>query len=269
MGLVMSVGSMVSAITSNRMGTGSASDAASSSGGASSPAISLGSASYLADDDIDKEENDRLVLQCQLASTKLDVMGVYYGAMQTAVRESGSDGIQMYRRITKLMTTENAYQETDNYKDKKDKDTFVSDQVDAISDKQEEIEKAKEKKADKAEAAEERREKSEERAEVFEEWRDAAAEKATVNKERLEKLRESHRERLEQADNAKGSFMRQSNGAVADGAMQQDKLDALSARHALARRTAESYRAVSTQFLKERELNAVLGQTVGKLNVAV
>jgi len=99
----------------------------------------------------DKEENDRLLRKAQLAQTKAEVMGHYLGAMQTAVRESGANGVIMLRRTSHLMGTQKAYQQTDQYKKKKDQDTFLLDQIEALEKRQEEMEKLKETQAESQE----------------------------------------------------------------------------------------------------------------------
>lgn len=101
----------------------------------------------------DKEENDRLLRRMQLAQTKSEVMGHYFGAMQTAVRESGSNGIIMGRRVGHLAGTQRAYQETEQYKKKKDQDTFLIDQLEALKKRQEEMEQIKESQPDGQEDA--------------------------------------------------------------------------------------------------------------------
>lgn len=99
----------------------------------------------------DKEENDRLLRKAQLAQTKAEVLGHYLGAMQTAVRESGANGIIMLRRTNHLNGTMRAYQETDQYKKKKDQDTFLLDQLEALEKRQEEMEELKETQAESQE----------------------------------------------------------------------------------------------------------------------
>lgn len=96
----------------------------------------------------DKGENDRLLRRMQLAQTKSEVMGHYFGAVQTAVRESGSNGIIMGRRVGHLAGTQRAYQETEHYKKKKDQDTFLLDQLEALKKRQEEMEQLKESQTD-------------------------------------------------------------------------------------------------------------------------
>lgn len=101
----------------------------------------------------DKEENDRLLRRMQLAQTKSEVLGHYFGAVQTAVRESGANGIIMGRRVGHLAGTQRAYQETDQYKKKKDQDTFLLDQLEALKKRQEEMEQLKESQTDGQEDA--------------------------------------------------------------------------------------------------------------------
>lgn len=92
----------------------------------------------------DKDENDRLLRKVQFSQTKAEVLGHYLGAMQNAVRESGSNGIIMYRRVGNMMGTEKAFEETDQYKKKKDTDTFLIDQMKVLEKRQEEIRELKE-----------------------------------------------------------------------------------------------------------------------------
>lgn len=96
----------------------------------------------------DKAENDRLLRKVQFAQTKAEVLAEYLGAMQNAVRESGSNGILMYRRVGNLMATERAYEETDYYKNKKDADTFLLDQIEVLEKRQEEMQELKEAQAE-------------------------------------------------------------------------------------------------------------------------
>ncbi len=99
-------------------------------------------------EDVNRAENDKLLLKSKLSETKMDALGEYFGAMQTAKEESGRDGFTMFARIKRLIDTERNYRETSAYKSKKDKDTFVSDQIEAMREKQEEIEALKAKKAE-------------------------------------------------------------------------------------------------------------------------
>ncbi len=109
--------------------------------------------SITADTGPDKEENDRLLRRMQLAQTKSEVLGHYLGAVQTAVRESGFNGIIMGRRIGHLTGTQRAYQETEQYKKKKDQDTFLLDQLETLKKRQEEMEELKESQTDGQEDA--------------------------------------------------------------------------------------------------------------------
>ncbi len=109
--------------------------------------------SITADTGPDKEENDRLLRRMQLAQTKSEVLGHYLGAVQTAVRESGFNGIIMARRIGHLTGTQRAYQETEQYKKKKDQDTFLLDQLETLKKRQEEMEELKESQTDGQEDA--------------------------------------------------------------------------------------------------------------------
>lgn len=87
----------------------------------------------------DKLEDNRLLHKMQLSKTRLDAMGEYFGAMETAKRESGMNGFLMFRRVTNLVGTQKDYEKSENYKNKKLTDTFISDQVDALRELQEEL----------------------------------------------------------------------------------------------------------------------------------
>ncbi|MCD7708449.1 MAG: hypothetical protein LUI02_01085 [Clostridiales bacterium] len=251
MSSVISVGSLIGSIAGGSVGvqsqSGSASASQSSSGAtgkSGSSSISANASAYLPEDDIDKAENDRLLLQSQLASTKLDAMGAYFGALQTAVKESGSDGIQMYRRITKLTDTESAYKQTDNYKNKKDTDAFVGDQVNSLKEKQEEIAEAKEKRTEKAEQIEKIRESAAERTEEIEERQEAAAERA--------KEADEFRENI--SDNKADGVINLNRG---------DEQQEHPVTQDMAKRTAETYRAGAEAFRRERESTAGNEDAVG------
>lgn len=110
--------------------------------------------STLSAKDVDRAESDKLLLKSRISETKLDAMGEYFGSMQTAKEESGRDGFTMFRRINSLIATERNYRETSDYKSKKDKDTFVSDQIEAMREKQDEIEALKAKKAEQEDVTE-------------------------------------------------------------------------------------------------------------------
>lgn len=99
-------------------------------------------------EDVNRAENDRLLLKSKISETKMDTLGEYFGAMEKAKEESGRNGFAMFARIKRLAETERNYHETSAYKAKKDKDTFVSDQIEAMREKQEEIEALKAKKAE-------------------------------------------------------------------------------------------------------------------------
>lgn len=103
----------------------------------------IASNSITRDTGADKEENDHLLRKVQFARTKAEVLGEYLGAMQTAVKDSGSKGFLMYRRVGNLMKTEADFEETEMYKNKKDTDTFVADQMEAMEKKQQEIQEIK------------------------------------------------------------------------------------------------------------------------------
>lgn len=87
----------------------------------------------------DDMENERLLRKMKMAKTRLDTLGEYLGAMQTAQKESGSNGLAMYRRINHLTGTEEDYRKSKEYKNKKNTDTFISDQMEAMNEKLEEI----------------------------------------------------------------------------------------------------------------------------------
>lgn len=87
----------------------------------------------------DKPEDDRLLRKMQLSKTRLDALGEYFDAMQTAKRGSGSNGLLMFRRVSNLAGTQKEYKESENHKNKKLTDTFISDQVDALRELQEEL----------------------------------------------------------------------------------------------------------------------------------
>lgn len=87
----------------------------------------------------DEIENERMLRKMKMAKTRLDTLGEYFGAMQNAQKESGSNGIVMFRRVNHLMITEEDYKKSKEYKSKKNTDTFISDQVDAMNEKMEEI----------------------------------------------------------------------------------------------------------------------------------
>ena len=87
----------------------------------------------------DKPENDKLLRKMQLSKTRLDALGEYFDAVQTAKTGSGSNGLLMFRRVSNLAGTHKEYKESENHKNKKLTDTFVSDQVDALRELQEEL----------------------------------------------------------------------------------------------------------------------------------
>ena len=76
---------------------------------------------------------------CLGRKTRLDALGEYFDAVQTAKTGSGSNGLLMFRRVSNLAGTHKEYKESENHKNKKLTDTFVSDQVDALRELQEEL----------------------------------------------------------------------------------------------------------------------------------
>lgn len=90
-----------------------------------------------------KQENDAFLRKVQFAQTKADALGEYLGAMQNAVRESGSNGVMAAKRVGNFIDTEQAFEQSAIYKNKKDKDTFLVDQIAAMEKKQQEMEEAK------------------------------------------------------------------------------------------------------------------------------
>ena len=91
------------------------------------------------DTKVDDLENERLLRKMKMAKTRLDTLGEYLGAMQTAQKESGSNGLALYRRVNHLTDTEDDYRKSREYKNKKNTDTFISDQMEAMNEKLEEI----------------------------------------------------------------------------------------------------------------------------------
>lgn len=87
----------------------------------------------------DKLEDDRLLRKMQLSKTRLDAMGEYFGAMQTAEKASGRNGFFMFQRVTNLAGTQRDFEESETYKNMKVTDTFISDQVDALRELQKEF----------------------------------------------------------------------------------------------------------------------------------
>lgn len=87
----------------------------------------------------DKLEEDRMLRKMQLSNTRLDALGEYLGAMQGAKRASGSNGFMMLGRVTNLIGTQREFKDSENYKNKKTTDTFISDQVDALREMQRQL----------------------------------------------------------------------------------------------------------------------------------
>ena len=90
-----------------------------------------------------KEENDKLMHKMQFAPTKVEAMGEFYGSMQTALRESGQRGVMAATRVGNMLDTEEAFEHTLVYANKKDQYTFVPDQIEAMQKKQQEMEEQK------------------------------------------------------------------------------------------------------------------------------
>ena len=126
--------------------------------------------------DPDKAENDELRNKMQFAETKLEVLGESLGAMQKAVRESGNDGILMYRRVSKLGATTEEFKETDAYKNKKENDTTIKDQIDALRESEKELREKRAKKQEEKKAEEKRAEEKKKTEEAAEEQPEIAVE---------------------------------------------------------------------------------------------
>lgn len=108
--------------------------------------------------DADDIESERLLRKMKMAKTRLDTLSEYLGAMQNAQGESGSNGLMMYRRVNHLIETEDDYRKSKEYKNKKNTDTFISDQVDAMNEKLEEIRALREAQAENENLQEDDRE---------------------------------------------------------------------------------------------------------------
>ncbi len=110
---------------------------------------SINAAALTSDTKADDAENERLLRKMNMAQTRLDTLGEYLGAMQNAQKESGSNVLAMYRRVNHLIGTENDYLKSTDYKNKKNTDTFISDQVAAMNEKLEEIKALRKAQAEK------------------------------------------------------------------------------------------------------------------------
>lgn len=110
---------------------------------------SINAVALTSDTKVDDAENERLLRKMNMAQTRLDTLGEYLGAVQNAKKESGSNVLAMYRRVNHLIGTEKDYLKSNEYKNKKNTDTFISDQVAAMNEKLEEIRALREAQAEK------------------------------------------------------------------------------------------------------------------------
>lgn len=99
-------------------------------------------------DDKERMENEDMLRKMQMSGTKLESLGVYFGAMQKALIDSGSDGIMAHRRTGNLINNGTEYMSTSEYQEKEESQCLVKD----LSEKLEESQKAlKEKQTEKKE----------------------------------------------------------------------------------------------------------------------
>jgi len=110
---------------------------------------SINAAALTSDTKADDMENEHLLRKMKMAQTRLDTLSEYLGTMQDAQKESGPNVLAMYRRVNHLIGTENDYRKSNEYKNKKNTDTFISDQVAAMNEKLEEIKALREAQAER------------------------------------------------------------------------------------------------------------------------
>lgn len=99
--------------------------------------------------DKEKKENETMLLKMQLSNTKLDALGEYFGSMQEALRDSGSDGIMAYRRTNNLISNATDYMETEEYESKENSKCLVKDITEKMDEGKEALDEKLEAKKEK------------------------------------------------------------------------------------------------------------------------
>lgn len=105
-------------------------------------------------DEKEKKENEEMVRKMQMSGTKLEALGEYFGSMQTALKDSGSDGIMAMRRTNNLIHNGNEYMDTSDYEEKETSKSIVKDLTESLKEGQEALEEKKAKKKEEEKKAE-------------------------------------------------------------------------------------------------------------------
>lgn len=109
----------------------------------------LGGAGTVYADDKERKENEDMLRKMQMSGTKLESLGVYFGAMQEALIDSGSDGIMAHRRTGNLIKNGTDYMSTSEYEEKEESKCLVKDLTESLKESQEAL---KEKQSEKKES---------------------------------------------------------------------------------------------------------------------
>lgn len=105
-------------------------------------------------DEKEKKENEEMVRKMQMSGTKLEALGEYFGSMQTALKDSGSDGVMAMRRTNNLIHNGTEYMDTSDYEEKETSKSIVKDLTESLKEGQEALEEKKAKKKEEEKKAE-------------------------------------------------------------------------------------------------------------------
>lgn len=90
-------------------------------------------------DDKERKENEAMLYKMQISNTKLEALGEYFGSMQKALKDSGSNGMMAYRRTSNLISNETKYMETSEYQSKENSKCIVKDITDSMDESQKKL----------------------------------------------------------------------------------------------------------------------------------
>lgn len=111
----------------------------------------------------ERKENEMMLAKMQMSETKLEALGDYFGAMQEALKDSGSNGMMAYRRTNNLISNANEYMSTSDYQEKENSKCLVKDMTDSMKENEEAIKEKADKKNKDKEKTEDSRETSDDK----------------------------------------------------------------------------------------------------------
>lgn len=150
----LSVTNMMSAMVYGNTAAAPAGDKAKAEGSKQQAQESIIPKTGVYADEKEKKENEEMVRKMQMSGMKLEALGEYFGSMQTALKDSGSDGIMAMRRTNNLIHNGTEYMDTSDYEEKETSKSIVKDLTESLKEGQEALEEKKAKKKEEEKKAE-------------------------------------------------------------------------------------------------------------------